>query len=71
VPGVASGGSWAAHSASSRSRSASRVVPFSSAHAGSREKDETFLYDVDKDPAGLIAEGKVERADKPKAEAGK
>jgi len=47
------------------------LVPFSSAHAGSREKDETFLYDVDKDPAGLIAEGKVERADKPKAEAGK
>jgi hypothetical protein len=36
------------------------LVPFSSAHAGSREAGEQFDYDVDKDPAKLLAEGKVE-----------
>jgi hypothetical protein len=36
------------------------IVGFSSGHAGSRDAGETFDYDVAGDPAGLVAEGKVE-----------
>lgn len=44
---------------------------FSSAHTGSREKGERFLYDTKRDPAELVKLGYVDQDEAPAASAAK